>query len=276
MNIRKQIKNTVYYVHNDDSKLPVIIMIHGFRGTHHGLELIAENLNEYRIIIPDLPGFGETMPLNQEHSLDNYTAWLYEFISDLKLPKSPILLGHSFGSIVVSNYASLYPKTIEKLILVNPIGAPALEGPQAVLTQLTLLGHKISGILPEKLAVKLLSAKPAVMAISAAMVKSHDKKLRKFIHEEHLQHFSSFYSSKMVTEAFKTSINNNVRDFAQKINVSTLLIVSDMDDITPLTKQYELVKLFRDAKIKVIKNVGHLTHYETPDKVADLIKDFTL
>jgi pimeloyl-ACP methyl ester carboxylesterase len=274
MSIQKQMKNTVYYVHNDNPKLPVIIMIHGFRGTHHGLELIAKNLSEYRIIIPDLPGFGETKPLTDEHSLDNYTAWLHDFISDLKLSKPPILLGHSFGSIVAGNYASLHPKTIEKLILVNPIGAPALEGSQAIMTQFTLLGHKFSGILPEKLAKKLLSAKPAVMAMSITMAKTNDKKLRKFIHSEHLQHFSSFYSSKMVTEAFKTSINNNVRDFAAKINTPTLLIVGDKDDITPLSKQHELVKLFRDAKIKVIKNVGHLTHYETPDKVAGLIKDF--
>lgn len=268
-------KTTKYWIHNDDPKLPVIIMIHGFRGTHHGLELIAKNLDGYRIIIPDLPGFGETKPLDVEHSLDNYTAWLREFITELKLSKPPILLGHSFGSIVVSNYASLYPKTIEKLILVNPIGAPALEGSQAILTQLTLLGHSISGILPEKLAVKLLSAKPAVMTMSITMAKTHDKKLRKFIHGEHLRHFSSFSSSKMVTEAFKTSIHNNVRDFASKITVPTLLIAGDKDDITSLPKQRELAKLFPNAIIKVIKNVGHLTHYETPDKVAEFIAEFT-
>jgi pimeloyl-ACP methyl ester carboxylesterase len=32
-------------------------MIHGFRGDHHGLQLFADALPEYRVIIPDLPGF---------------------------------------------------------------------------------------------------------------------------------------------------------------------------------------------------------------------------
>lgn len=271
----KKISDTKYWVYNNNPKLPVIVMIHGFRGTHHGLELIAKNLDGYKIIIPDLPGFGETKPLEIEHSLANYTDWLHKFISDLKLSKPPILLGHSFGSIIVSNYASIYPKTIKKLILINPIGAPALKGSQVLMTKLTLLGHSISGILPEKMAVKLLSNKPVVMAMSITMAKTKDKKIRKFIHNEHLNHFSSFANSKMITEAFKTSINNNVRDVAATIKTPTLMIVGDKDDITPLQKQHELVDIFPNARMNIIKNVGHLTHYETPDQVANLIKEFT-
>ena len=100
MSLRHKLHNTVYYTYNDDSKLPVIIMIHGFRGTHHGLELIAKHLENFQVIVPDLPGFGESKPLSGEHSIDNYVKWLYEFIDNLKLSEPPILLGHSFGSII--------------------------------------------------------------------------------------------------------------------------------------------------------------------------------
>ena len=46
------------------------------------------------------------------------------------------------------------------------------------------------------------------------------------------------------------------------------------DDITPLHKQKELKRLLPNAKLVVIKNVGHLTHYETPEKVAKAIQAF--
>ncbi len=275
MNIRNEQHGTVYYTYNDNSKLPVVIMIHGFRGTHHGLELIAKRLNGFRVIVPDLPGFGETKPLDKEHSLKNYVAWLSKFITNLNLPKPPILLGHSFGSIITSSYASENPNKITKLILVNPIGAPVLKGSKAIMTKIALFYYWLGRVLPERMAMRWLSSKPTVMIMSTTMAKTRDKDLRRFIHNQHLTHFSSFASSKVASEAFKTSVQHNVRDVAQIVTVPTLIIAGDRDDITPIIKQRELAKLFPNATLKIIKGVGHLTHYETPDQVAEIIKKFT-
>ncbi len=274
MSLRHEQNKTIYYTYNDNPKLPVIIMIHGFRGTHHGLDLIAKDLNNYRVIVPDIPGFGETTPLTDEHSIDNYVTWLAKFIKDLNLSTPPVLLGHSFGSIIASSYASKYPTTITKLILVNPIGAPALKGPKAIMTQLAVAYYWLGRKLPEKPATMLLSAKPIVLVMSSAMAKTRNKDLRKFIHSQHLQHFSSFTNRQVVAEAFKASIHNTVRDTAADVPVPTLLIAGDIDDITPLNKQRELNQMFPDSKLEVISGVGHLTHYETPDAVAKLIDKF--
>ena len=276
MRLHHKLNNTVYYTYNDNDKLPVIIMIHGFRGTHHGLELIVKHLNGYQIIVPDLPGFGESKPLTGEHSIDNYVEWLNEFIDNLKLSKLPILLGHSFGSIITSFYAKKHPNNITKLILVNPIGASALQGRKAIMTQLSLIYYWLGRKLPEKTATKLLSAKPIVMAMSNTMAKTRDTELLQFIHNQHLTHFSKFANRKVVTEAFKASIQNSVRDVARKITVPTLLIAGDIDDITPITQQHELAKLFPNAKLEIIKSVGHLTHYETPKEVSMAIEKFSI
>ncbi len=274
MNSHHNLDKTAYWIYNDNPKLPVIVMIHGFRGTHHGLELIAEQLDKYRVIIPDLPGFGETEPLSSEHSLENYVDWLNDFITELNLTELPILLGHSFGSIIASGYASKYHSTITKLILVNPIGAPALEGPRAIMTQLAILYYWLGYKLPEPIAAQWLSSKTVVQIMSTIMTKTKDKDTKKYINQQHLEHFSSFTNRKVVSEAFQASVQNNVRTVAPNITASTLLIAGDHDDITPLTKQRELVTLFPNAKLKAIKNVGHLTHYETPDQVASAIKKF--
>jgi len=271
--IKKIVENTPYWTYSPTKKR-VVIMIHGFRGTHHGLDLVAKELDEFQVIVPDLPGFGEAKPLDEEHSLDNYVKWLNKFIGQLKLDEPPILLGHSFGSIVVASYAAQYPDTITKLILVNPIGAPALEGPKGVLTQLAVFYYWLGKKLPEKMAHKWLAAKPIVMVMSNTMTKTKDTDLRKFIHSQHLQHFSTFANPSSLSEAFKTSVSNTVRNDARNIKNRTLLIAGDIDDITPIEKQRELVKLFDDAELVVIANVGHLTHYETPDQVASAIKKF--
>ena len=97
-----------------------------------------------------------------------------------------------------------------------------------------------------------------------------------FIHNQHLTHFSSFINRQVVAEAFDASVRNTVCDVADKIPTPTLLVAGDLDDITPINKQHELSRLFKDSKIEVIKSVGHLTHYETPELVAEAIERFTL
>jgi pimeloyl-ACP methyl ester carboxylesterase len=250
-----------------------IILIHGFRGTHHGLELIAKQLKGMTTIIPDLPGFAEGETL-AHYDLESYVAWLAHFIASLNLQQPPILLGHSFGSIISAAYAAQYPDTIEKLILVNPIGAPALEGPRGMLTKLAVFYYWLGTKLPDASAHRWLASKTVVDIMSQAMTKTKDKKLRHYIFDQHRQYFSRFNTPQSVSQSFTTSVSNSVRDVAAQITTPTLLIAGAQDDITPLVKQKELVQLFPDASLKVIEHVGHLTHYETPDQVASFVDDF--
>lgn len=258
------------------STKPVLVMIHGFRGTHHGLALIARELrNDFDVRLPDLPGFAAGPVLN-DYSLDSYVDWLKQYIQTSSKDRTVYLLGHSFGSIICSAYMAKHPDKIKKLILVNPIGAPALEGPRRIMTQFAIWYYQVGALLPNKLARKWLSSNVIVMAMSISMAKTKSKSLRKYIHHQHRKYFSRFLSPKSLLDSFETSINYSVRDFAADINKPVLLIAGERDDITPLNKQIELEQLFKNSNLEVIEGVGHLTHYETPKAVADLIKDFTL
>lgn len=251
-----------------------LVMIHGFRGTHEGLDLIKDHLPGYAVVVPDLPGFASGKQL-ASYDLASYVAWLRQFMDEQALSEPPVLLGHSFGSIICAAYAARYAEKIEKLILVNPIGAPALEGPRGILSQLAVFYYWVGTRLPETWARAWLSSQHVVDGISRTMTKSHDPQVRAYIKDQHRRYFSLYHSPASVSASFKTSVTNSVRDFARNINVPTLLIVGDKDDITPLYKQQELAALFPDATLAIIPNVGHLTHYETPGQVAGFIQDFT-
>ncbi|THE16454.1 alpha/beta fold hydrolase, partial [Kocuria rosea] len=47
----------------DRAPKPLLVLVHGFRGDHHGLQLVADRLRErYHVVVPDLPGFGRSEP----------------------------------------------------------------------------------------------------------------------------------------------------------------------------------------------------------------------
>jgi pimeloyl-ACP methyl ester carboxylesterase len=106
------------------------------------------------------------------------------------------------------------------------------------------------------------------------MTKTKDKAMRAFIRDQHRQHFSTFSNSKVVSEAFRASVGNDVREIADKLKVPTLLIAGEKDDVTPLEKQRQLAGLINGSKLHIIHNVGHLIHYETSDEAAKVIQEW--
>lgn len=252
----------------------VIIFIHGYRGNHHGLEAIAGALEDFHVIIPDLPGFGESTPFAETHTIERYAAWLAEFIAKLAPKQKPILLGHSFGSIVCSAFAS-QTEAIELLILENPVSAPALKGPNAPITKIAQAFFALAAKLPLKRGEWLLKSWPMVRGMSILMTKSWNRQLRSWVHAQHDANFNDFANRRVAIEGYAASISHNVGDYADQFKVPTLLIIGSRDDITSPKQQFAMVRNIRVPHvISEHMGVGHLTHYEIPAEVAEDIRQF--
>jgi len=249
-----------------------VIAVHGFRGEHHGLEPVLAYLPEVRVIAPDLPGFGETPPLpGRTHDLAAYADWLRAFAA--AVAPGAVILGHSFGSIVTAAAVADGLET-PRLILINPIGAPALEGPKGIMTRLAVWYYDLGAALPSRIGTALLRNGVIVRVMSITMAKTKDRALRRFIHDQHDTYFSDFADRDVLRDAFVASVSHDVRAFAPQIDVPTLLVAAQKDDITPIEAERHLATLFPDATLVEIADVGHLIHYETPSEAAGAIRRF--
>lgn len=260
--------DTVWFEYGEHSDR-TLVFVHGFRGDHHGLETIAAHLPGYRILIPDLPGFGESAALPHGSGIEGFASWLQAFVAE-HASGVPVL-GHSFGSIVVAA-AAAGGLDASAIILVNPIGAPALKGPKKVLTLAALGYYRLSAALPKRAGEALLGAPPIVRAMSVAMAKSQDPAARRWIHDQHDLYFSRFADRDSLLDAFAVSIGTDVSHFARDVTLPVLLVAADRDDITPLRKQHALRPEFPDAELTVLHDVGHLVHYERPAEAASAIR----
>lgn len=261
-----------YWEYGDACAPVTLVAVHGFRGDHHGLEPVVACLPDIRVISPDLPGFGATAPVpGRTHDLELYSEWVSAFV-DAVAPGA-VMLGHSFGSIVVAAAVAGGLDT-PRVVLVNPIGAPALEGPRGILTRLAVGYYAAGARLPERAGTALLRNRLIVRAMSVSMTKTRDRELRRFVHEQHDTYFSSFADRDVLHDAFVASVSHDVREFAADISPPTLLIAAERDDITPIEAERVLVGMFPDARLVEIPDVGHLIHYETPAVAAAAIMDF--
>lgn len=266
--------NTKYWTYGPDDAATTIVICHGYRGEHHGLEPVVAQLRDVRIIGPDLPGFGESTPMvGTPHSIAGYATWFGAFIDALALDEKPVILGHSFGSIVTSYAVANGLVETPKLILVNPIAAPYDSGPFGFFARRTRDFYRLSSRLGG-FGNWLLGNPLTVQVMSSALAKTPDKTLRKWIHEEHHRYFSKYSDLATVVESFEASTSADVSEFGPSITVPTLLIGAELDLITPVSALHDLQSSMADAELHVIDGVGHLIHYEKAEIAAQLIVDF--
>ena len=286
-----------------------VLLVHGFRGDHHGLEIIANYLLKLipnvSIISPDLPGFGRSADLPEnaqgkdtqgensqgEDNINAYVAWLNNFVKHTNPTREdaqplPLhVVGHSFGSIVTSAFAAAHPNSLTLLSLINPISEPALEGSQRVASRLASLYYRAGAALPEKIGYPLLRSQLITRASSEVMMRTKDKTMRRFINGQHAAYFGSFGSRRGVLSAYEASITHTAAEYAAAIRVPVQMLVAEDDDLgTPETARAMYAALTSRRlpatstgareRLDMIPEVGHLIHYETPRRAAELIADF--
>lgn len=76
----------------------------------------------YRVIAPDQIGFCKSSkPAAYQFTFRQLAENTHALLDKLGIER-PILVGHSTGGMLAAHYALLYPKAVEQLVLVNPVG----------------------------------------------------------------------------------------------------------------------------------------------------------
>ncbi|PKN71488.1 MAG: alpha/beta hydrolase [Deltaproteobacteria bacterium HGW-Deltaproteobacteria-12] len=111
-----------------DPQPKVLVLIHGKGafGAYFGHVMKVALQNGLRVIVPDLPHFGKSIPGNLHKPLSRSLQDTREAIHDLIVQqlgvKQAAYLGHSLGGQWVLGYALTYPGAVEKIILESSAG----------------------------------------------------------------------------------------------------------------------------------------------------------
>jgi abhydrolase domain-containing protein 6 len=107
----------------NSSDKPLIFLIHGYTGSKENwLPMMRELGKKYRVIAPDLPGWGETTRLeNADYGVIAQSERLARFIESFNGTPS-VVVGHSMGGHIAGLMAAKKPELISKLVLMSAAG----------------------------------------------------------------------------------------------------------------------------------------------------------
>jgi pimeloyl-ACP methyl ester carboxylesterase/membrane protein DedA with SNARE-associated domain len=106
---------------------PTVILIHGSPGHKEDFRSLAPRLAErYRVIAPDLPGFGDSTERVPDYSIRAHARYVVELMDALGIERAN-LLGFSMGGGVVLNVADIAPQRVESITMLSAIGVQEAE-----------------------------------------------------------------------------------------------------------------------------------------------------
>jgi pimeloyl-ACP methyl ester carboxylesterase len=101
---------------------PPMILLHGpGESSLWWMRVIPKLAGTHRVIVPDLPGQGESKIYNKTLNSDLVFNWLSELISQT-CPSPPALVGNILGGSIAARFAIHHEEEIAKLVLVNSLG----------------------------------------------------------------------------------------------------------------------------------------------------------
>lgn len=223
MNVKVKDVSINYIQYGEGTK--DILLLHGWGQNIEMMKPLGDYFSDkYRITILDLPGFGQSSePLNA-WTITDYSNMLEEFIRLLEI-KKPIVIGHSFGGRLAIRYSS--NNSIEKLVL---FGAPCIRTHNELPLSVKILK-----------ALKKLPILNSIGEIMKNFIGSRDYKA----------------ASPVMRQTLVEIVNEDLSEYARKIEEPTLLIWGESDTEAPIEDAKELEKILLDAALITLPG----THY---------------
>jgi len=99
---------------------PILVMLHGGYGSWmHWLNNVDELSKKFRVVVPDMPGFGESELLPYLPTLDQYAQILVDALNELIPDEQYNIVGFSFGSAIGSHMMKFAYEKVSRLTLVG-------------------------------------------------------------------------------------------------------------------------------------------------------------
>jgi pimeloyl-ACP methyl ester carboxylesterase len=270
----------VQLTHLEAGTGPAIVFLHGypFDNSMWSEQIDFLSAHGYRVIAPDLPGFGKTVaqtsvcepsgsnhrlksvPLNKITSMADMARDVAALMDKLAIVDATIC-GLSMGGYVAFEFVHLFPTRVRALVLADT-RAPA-DNEQEKLARAQQAEQMLAkgmieiaeGSLPKLLAPRTLAEKPAVVARVREMILRADPR-------------------GAAAAQRGMAARRNYSEDLPGINLPVLIITGRQDSIRPVADARFTHQGLSNSRLEIIEGAAHMTNMEQPEVFNHHLLDF--
>lgn len=225
----------------------VLLLLHGWGNSWESWSpLIPELSARYRLIIPDLPGFGKSDSPHQGWNMAQYAHWLDAFLAEVLPPKATLVgvLGHSFGGKLAAFAWLAYADALK---LPTPENGFFFFDP--------------SGITPKKPVLTALSS-TLIQLVPRSLKQNSLASLRRWWYLEILKEEDYYSATPFQAETLRCILSQDIRrNVSAPTELPIHLVWGERDTAVESWMAYQYAPLSQHADVFIIPDAEHFPHH---------------
>ncbi len=239
-----------------------IVLLHGFCETHSIWDDFREKLSdEFRVITPDLPGFGNSPLPHKPFLLADIASGLYHFIKEELRLNNCIVIGHSLGGYITLEIERKYYEILDGFCLFN---STAFEDAPEKKSNRNKL---IEFIDREGVPPFIKTFVPSLFNPNRA------DEFESIIHAIHNQ---ALKTDPEAVKAYAAAMRDrpDSTDLLRSSARRAFLISGELDSSVTLEASISMQKLLPKNRVHILPDTAHMAMFEQKDLSLELIRGF--
>jgi 3-oxoadipate enol-lactonase len=251
--------NNVSIGYTDEGRGVPLLFVHGFPLSRGAWQKQIDTLrSSYRVIAPDLRGFGESEAGTGPVLMAQYADDLYALLQQLKT--GPVVLaGHSMGGYVSFAFLRKYPEMVCGLVLVGTKAGK--DTPEAAASRRATA---------EKVQAKGVEAVIEAMAPKMLAADNHDQAMAKQVRNLMTPSKPAGVVGALLGMAERPDVTAELA----RIAIPTLVITGADDTLIPSAESEKLAQTISGSQLNIIPHAGHLVAFEQADKFNHVLNEW--
>jgi pimeloyl-ACP methyl ester carboxylesterase len=246
----------------DRGRGAAVLLVHGFPLDHSMWDAQIEPLAErFRVLVPDLRGFGRSGVTEGSVSMEQYADDLAALLDRLEIDEPIVICGLSMGGYITLEFWRKYAARIRGLILCDTKAAP--DTPEAAAGRLQTADRLLregaqplaEQMLPRLLAPGTRENRPEIAESLRRVILSNDPK-------------------GLAAAQRGMSQRGDSRPFLPAIDRPALVLVGEFDAISTGEEMRAIAGAMPNARFTTIAASGHLPPVENPPATSDALRSF--
>lgn len=239
---------------------PVLLCLHGWGGSKESFTELREALQgkDIRLLIPDLPGFGDEPEPKEPWHNDDYVDWVIEYLKKQGMGngESEIhIVGHSHGGRIAIKLATQLPNPESRIPITHLYlcAAAGIKHPRHIKRAIGLTLAKTGKFLLSIPGLKLLQ--PIGKKLLYKLVRVHD-------YEK---------ASPIMRQTLINVSREDLRPLLKDIKVPTDIFWGKDDGMTPYGDALIMEKEISGSRLHSFEGVRHRVHRDRAPQIAEVI-----